>query len=89
MAKNQNDLSSYLRELSELGRKFGYGLEGIIQIYEFQQDDFLFSYVEDADGFLRLGNADADPASWSGRNSKSGIHADARSDVSKKDFWVA
>ncbi len=85
---NEN-LTAYLEELSDLGRKYGFGLAGDIQLYKIERDDFLFDYSEDADRFLRLGNSNSDAGAGTGRDAQSCLDSDTSSHVNKKHFRVA
>ena len=89
MAEDRNRALAYLHELSELGRKHGFGLAGEIQIYGLERDDYLFDYFEDSEGFLRLGDAHANAAAGTGRDSESRFNPDARPNVDKKCLGVA
>jgi hypothetical protein len=82
-------LSEFVLELSELGRRYGFGLAGDIEVYELEREDCLFNYVEDTNGFLRFGDANADPRTWTGRNAEGGVDADASSHVREKNARVA
>lgn len=50
------DLNPYLRELSELGRKYGVGLTGDITVFVMKPpEDHQHDYVCDADGRISFG----------------------------------
>lgn len=46
---------AYLRELSDLGRRHGFGLTGRVQIYQLERDDMAFDYTSDDEGYVCLG----------------------------------
>ena len=54
------DTSDYLRGLSDLGRRHGFGISGNPQIFVLEADDRNFDYSDNADGVVTLG-AQPDP----------------------------
>lgn len=51
------NLSRFMRELSDLSRKFKLGITGDATVYVMEQDDALFDYSLDAGSKLHLGSA--------------------------------
>ena len=77
-------VASYLHSLSELGRKFGIGLSGHIQLYQLASEDQFFDYSADVDGRVVLGStwdADADTGARAGRDAQRCLNADAPTNV--------
>jgi hypothetical protein len=52
---DQGSVSAFVRELSELGRKYGVGIGGTPTLFMLERDDYLFDYSLDANDALVLG----------------------------------
>lgn len=85
-----SNVSLFLRELSELGRKTGLGLAGEIKLFHLESDDYLFNYSLGDDVSLRLGFGDSnsDAGAGAGGNTKSRFNAYAPPDICQDGLRV-
>ena len=82
---------TYLRDLSDLGRRHGMGLTGGVQLYQLEPEDMVFDYSADAEGFVRLGSpgdADCDAGAGTGRDAQCGFDAGAGANVNQNGLRI-
>lgn len=82
---------AYLRDLSDLGRRYGVGLTGRTQLYQLEPEDMAFDYSADAEGFVRLGStrdADCNAGAGTGRDAQRSFDASAAANINQDGLRV-
>ncbi|MGO4670067.1 hypothetical protein [Bosea sp. 2RAB26] len=76
-----SEIDAFLRDLSSLGRRYGFAFAGEPQIYRMEFDDFAFDYSLAGDSTLILGNSYADAGARTGWDAERRLDAIAATQV--------